>query len=104
MILRNGGKTANNNHSNNHSQNLRKRETKVPTSQVAGRKLSNIFSFCFLMERKSERCVLAFEKKVGKRSRQKEGQEEIADRFSREKDDQEARDEAEAENAENSLF
>ena len=51
------------------------------------------------MERKSERYVLEFAKKVGKRSHPKEGQEEIADRFSREKDDEEA-DEAEAENAE----
>ena len=57
-----------------------------------------------LTERKSESCVLASAKKVGKRSRQKEGQEEIADRFSTEKDDQEARDEAKAENTENSLF
>ena len=40
-------------------------------------------------------------KKVGKRSRHKAGREEMADRFSREKDDQEARDEAEAKHAEN---
>ena len=54
------------------------------------------------MERKSERCVLEFAKKVGKRNCQKEGQEEIAHRFSREKDGQEARHEAEAEKTENS--
>ena len=52
-----------------------------------------------LMERKSERSLLAFAKKVGKRSGQKEGQEEIADSLAGEKNDQEARDKAKAENS-----
>ena len=95
-------------HNNSSSNNLRRRETEARTSQVAGRKFSNVFLFCVsirvLMKRTSERCVLECAKKVRKRTHQKEEQEEIADRFSREKNNQEARDEAEAENAENILF